>query len=443
MLKPVTVLKPATVLKPVTVLAAAAAMAAGVMSGCGSAGHPAAGAPPVTAGAPLGAPATTTGPAAGTGAVGTGTAGHPGTGGTAPGTTTTPSCTATRVVAAWPLARRVAQVIGAPTDRADPAAVAEAVHDQVGGILLLGSLPPAGPLRAALAPARTGGAAVPLVMADEEGGGVQRLVPAVTSMPWPRDMARTMTTAQVRALAAQVGGQMKALGVGVDLAPVADLDAGSALTSADPDGPRSFGPDPAVAARYAAAFAAGMADSGVLAVVKHFPGLGGATGNTDYGPAATPAWAGPGAAALQPFRSVLAGGAGAVMVANATVPGLSAGPASLSPAVITTVLRRQLGFRGLVVTDSLSAGAIGAAGYSLPAAAVAAIGAGADMVLFGSTLTPGDEAALAPAPLQASISAVEAALTAAVVSGRLPAARLDAAVADVMAAKGVNLCQSH
>lgn len=418
-------------------LVAAATVAAGLMSGCGSAAPRVGGAPPASAGVAPSAPATGNGPA------GTAAAGRGGHSGSSPVATTAPSCTAARVVSAWPLARRVAQVIGAPTDRADPAAVAEVVRDQVGGMLLLGSLPPAGPLAAALAPARGAGAAAPLVMADEEGGGVQRLVPAVTSMPWPRDMARTMTTAQVRTLAAEVGGQMRALGVGVDLAPVADLDAGSALTSADPDGPRSFGADPAVAARYAGAFAAGMADSGVLAVVKHFPGLGGATGNTDYGPAATPAWAGPGAAALQPFRSVLAAGARAVMVANATVPGLSGGPASLSPAVITKVLRGQLGFRGLVVTDSLSAGAIGAAGYSLPAAAVAAIGAGADMVLFGSTLTPADEAALAPVPLQASISAVESALTAAVATGRLPAGRIDAAVADVMAAKGVNLCQAH
>ena len=336
----------------------------------------------------------------------------------------------------------MAQLIVAPVDRADPAAIAVALRAHVGGLLLLGALPGAQPLTAALAPTRPGGATAPMVMADEEGGGVQRLVPAVVSIPWPQEMARTMTTDQVRSLAARVGQQMRRLGVGVDLAPVADLDSGPQLSSSDPDGPRSFSADPAVASRYVAAFARGLQDGGVLAVVKHFPGLGGATGNTDYGPAVTPAWSGPDGPAVVAFRAAVSAGARAVMVANATVPGLTTGPATLSPAVMTGLLRRELGFRGLIVTDSLSAGAITAAGYGVPGAAETAVAAGADMVLFGSTLTPADEAALAPGPLQASISAIEAALTGAVASGRLPVSRLDAAVADVLAAKGVDACRA-
>jgi beta-N-acetylhexosaminidase len=86
------------------------------------------------------------------------------------------------------------------------------------------------------------------------------------------------------------------------------------------------------------------------------------------------------------------------MIANATVPGLSDQPAAVSSDVIESTLRRQLGFRGLIITDSLSAGAIGEAGYTLAGAAVAAVVAGADMVLFGSTL----------APTQSSASAVRA-----------------------------------
>jgi beta-N-acetylhexosaminidase len=99
-------------------------------------------------------------------------------------------------------------------------------------------------------------------------------------------------------------------------------------------------------------------------------------------------------------------------------------------------------FAGLVMTDSLSAGAVQAAGYTVPAAAVAAIKAGADMVLFGSTLTPAQTALLAPAPLGASISSVTEALVAATTAGSLSVDRLDDAVAHVVAATGTDLCRA-
>lgn len=283
-------------------------------------------------------------------------------------------------------------------------------------------------------------------MADEEGGGVQRLVPAVPSMPWPQQMARSMSPAAVRELSEQVGRRVSALGVDVDLAPVLDLDGAAVLSASDPDGPRSFGTDPAQVAAYGTAFVAGMRQAGVLAVVKHFPGLGGSTGNTDYGPASTRPWAELESGGLLPFANLFRGGAAAVMVANASVPGLSAGPASLSSAVVTAELRGRVGFRGLMLTDSLSAGAIRAAGYSVPAAAaaaaVAALAAGDDMVLFGSTLIPADTAALSPGALQASIESIEEAVVRAVSDGELPLSRLDEAVADVLSAKGFDPCRA-
>jgi beta-N-acetylhexosaminidase len=95
----------------------------------------------------------------------------------------------------------------------------------------------------------------------------------------------------------------------------------------------------------------------------------------------------------------------------------------------------------LVVTDSLSAGAITKAGFTLPHAAVASVEAGADLVLFGSTLTPAETALLSPAHVEASRAAIVDALVAAVAHGDLPTARLDEAVAHVLAAKGVNPCQ--
>src|SRR5450759_4971620 len=90
--------------------------------------------------------------------------------------------------------------------------------------------------------------------------------------------------------------------------------------------------------------------------------------------------------ALVPFRAAVRSGAPAVMVSNASVPGLTRSPSSLSPRVIGDLLERQLDFHGLVVTDSLSAGAILTGGRTLAQATVEAIAAGADLVLFLSLI---------------------------------------------------------
>jgi beta-N-acetylhexosaminidase len=183
-----------------------------------------------------------------------------------------------------------------------------------------------------------------------------------------------------------------------------------------------------------------MEQAGVLAVAKHFPGLGGASGNTDYGPASTPPYSQLQQAGLRPFEQAIRAGVKAIMVANASVPGLTSQPASVSPAVINGVLREDLHFSGLVLTDSLSAGAISAAGYTVASAAVASIEAGADMVLFGSTLTAAATAALAPGPLARDTGAVVAAIAAAARRGAIPKGRLDQAVLHVLAAQGADVC---
>jgi beta-N-acetylhexosaminidase len=311
----------------------------------------------------------------------------------------------------------------------------------VGGLLLLGNATPpanlAAQLDGALGPP---GGARPLVMADQEGGGIQRLAGAVTTMPWPRDAVASLTPAQLQALTTRVGHQMRQLGVTVDLAPVLDLDAGAGPSAADPDGLRSFSANPAVTTAYGVAFSRGLQTAGVLPVVKHFPGLGGSTGNTDYGPASTQPISALRAAGLLPFQAAIRSGAPAVMVANATVPGLTTLPASLSPAAINGLLRTDLGFTGLVLTDSLSAGAITAAGYDLPRAAVASIDAGGDMILFGSTLTPADAAQLSPANVERSIRQVVQAISAAVAAGTLSNSRIDDAVVHVLTVRGVPVC---
>lgn len=118
------------------------------------------------------------------------------------------------------------------------------------------------------------------------------------------------------------------------------------------------------------------------------------------------------------------------MVANASIPGLTTLPAIVSPAVVTSVLREQLHFTGLVITDSPSATALSAAGYSVPAASVAALRAGADMVLYNAT--PSTVANLTRQVVRAIVSAVG--------SGAVARSRLERAVLHILSAKRINVC---
>ncbi len=347
-----------------------------------------------------------------------------------------PSATATAcsngtVLTTWSLTRLAEQTLVIPVDEADVASVAAEVAAGAGGVILFGSSAPAS-LAADLRrlDASAPGGITPLVMTDEEGGDVQRMANLVGAIPSARTMAATLTPAQIRQLATAAGQRMRAAGVTMDLAPVLDLDNGQGPNNRDPDGTRSFSLDPGVAGADGTAFMQGLEAGDIVPVVKHFPGLGQATGNSDAGPASTLPWASLERGGLVPFEDAFAARAPVVMIANATIPGLSGLPASISATVITHVLRDQLGFQGLVMTDSLSSGALADIGYSVPRAVVAAISAGADMVLY-----------TAPAAKVSSLtSATAAALVAAVNAGTLPRNRLIAAVSQVLSVKGVHLC---
>lgn len=319
-----------------------------------------------------------------------------------------------------------------PVQEDDVASAASEVAAGAGGVILFGSYAPSdlGPELAALTRLAPGRVA-PFVMADEEGGVVQRLANLVGSLPSAREMAATMTPGQVENLVRSVGERMHDAGVSMDLAPVLDLDAGSGPNASDADGTRSFSLDPELATRNGLAFADGLIAAGVVPVLKHFPGLGRATGNTDLEPAQTQPWPALQRAGILPFEAAIRAGMPAVMISNASVPGLTSMPASLSSAVITGVLRDQLGFTGLVLTDSLSAIAVSGAGYSVPRAAVAALAAGADMVMFNG----GDPQATAE-QTQETVSAIAAAAQ----EGFLARTRLINAVVHILAAKHINLC---
>jgi beta-N-acetylhexosaminidase len=340
-------------------------------------------------------------------------------------------CSNQMVLARWTIDRLAAQVVAVPVQETDVASVAAEVSQGVGGVLLFGATAP-GDLGSALASVEsTGpGGIRPFVMTDEEGGGVQRMANLVGSIPWARQMGSTMSPAEIQSLAESVGKAMLQQGVTMDLAPVLDVDGGDGPNAIDPDGWRSFSDNTTVATNDGLAFAAGLEAAGVIPVVKHFPGLGGASGNTDDGPASTlpyPTLLGGG---LLPFEAAVSAKLPAVMVSNATVPGLSTLPASLSAAVIDGLLVGQLHYQGLILTDSLDALAISDLGLNVAQASVESITAGADMILFSS----GDQAQI--------LASIQAAMVAAVGDGQLSQGRLVDAASKVLSAKGVSLCPS-
>jgi len=208
-----------------------------------------------------------------------------------------------------------------------------------------------------------------LVATDQEGG-------AARTIPWIGPAAGqpdSGSAAAVRASASAAGRELRAAGVDIDLAPVADVPSGSRAFVA----PRAYTGTPgAVAARVGAAVE-GLRAGGVDAAVKHFPGLGGATASTDDGPATLQA-----VPPLAPFRAAITAGARLVMAGHALYPALDPRHiASQSPVILGALLRRRLGFRGVIVTDSMEARAV-LARSSLEQAAIRSIRAGADLLLL-------------------------------------------------------------
>lgn len=246
-----------------------------------------------------------------------------------------------------------------------------------------------------------------LLMLDQEGGRVNRVQGSFAA---PSQLVAGMGGAQrVRALERSSAIGLRRLGVNLDLAPVADVRTNpSDLVIGD----RSFGSDPARVGPLVAAAVKGLHDGGVGATLKHFPGLGGAAGDPHFAiPTDRESEAQWTRVQMPAFKAGIAAGADAVMTTAVYVPGLGGGntPAMFYGPVVNR-LRTQLGFQGVIATDSLSMGGIGVR-YSLPRAAVLALAAGNDMLLLGSG-DPVNEAA------------TMAAVRAAVLSGRIDRRKL-------------------
>lgn len=347
-----------------------------------------------------------------------------------PTSTPTPGPACADPAVTWSLARRLAQLLIVGGQFSNLAASTPAASAGAGAFVFFGQ-PAAGSgpaIRSGLAVLASAGAAgggvAPWMSTDEEGGLVQRLANVVGPLPSPRQMAAQWSAAQVRSALAAHAASMRALGITMDLAPV--LDTASPSNPVADEGDRSFSENGQVAAAYGLAFADGLLAGGVVPVGKHFPGFGHADANTDLGPATDPPLSRLVSNDLVPFEAAIAAGQPVIMVSHVAVPGLSGtAPASLT-AAIYDYLRDTLGFDGVAMTDSLEAGAISAAGYSEPAAAVAAVEAGADMVMVGASSWP------------ATLDALEQA----VASGALPLFRVNASVDRILAAKGFAICGS-
>jgi beta-N-acetylhexosaminidase len=349
-------------------------------------------------------------------------------------TTSNLAC-ATKVVETWSLTRVARETVVVSAQGTSLASLTSAAAQGYGGFILFGTTAPA-TLPATLASLRRvePDHLVPLVMSDDEGGEIIRFSNLVGQWPWPQTMGATMTSAQIMATGERVGAAMLKAGLNVDLAPVADVDGRAVFPGeADPDGYRSFGASPTKDAADVVAFATGLMHAHVVSVVKHFPGLGGTSPDTDYGPAATKSWAVLQSTGLVPCRAAIKAGVNAIMMSNASVPGLTTLPAGLSPQAVSA-LRHQLGFHGLLMTDALGAGAISALHLSIAQASVKAIGAGVDEVLGSNPSTP--------AQALQTASLMTAAIVAAVEGHTLTRAQVVSAAAQVVAATNTLSCPS-
>ena len=225
-----------------------------------------------------------------------------------------------------------------------------------------------------------------LIAVDQEGGKVQRLKSKYGfygKFPKASDVAR-MDQKQIKKTYEKMAKELKSVGINYDLAPVVDLDINPKNHVIHGLG-RSFGKDPKTVAAYAGTFIAAMHRYGVLTSLKHFPGHGSSVGDTHKGFVdVTNLWK---KVELEPYR-LLNKKADTVMVAHVFNKKLdSRYPATLSNKTVNGLLRKKLGFNGVVITDDLQMGAISKK-YGLRNTLKLAINAGDDMLLFGNQLDP-------------------------------------------------------
>ena len=326
----------------------------------------------------------------------------------------------TQELAADPELGRLADAVLIPPFRGsrEPGWIRAALADGLAGVTLFGlNVQDSGQLAALTARLRAA-TTEPIIAIDEEGGDVTR-ISHQTGSDYPGNAALgaiddvSLTTSVYAAL----GADLAALGINLDLAPAVDVN-----TAADNPiiGTRAFGSDPDLVARHGAAAVAGLQSAGVAACAKHFPGHGSTTLDSHLVLATVDA---PMSVLrkrdLPPFEAAIAAGVRAIMPSHLRVPELTGElPASLSARALTDLLRGELGFTGVIVSDGLEMRAVSEK-YGIPEAAVQAVIAGTDLLCLGRDQD------------QESFLAVKAALMEAVRSRRLTGERLEEAAARV------------
>jgi beta-N-acetylhexosaminidase len=261
-------------------------------------------------------------------------------------------------------------------------------------------------------------AKVPLLVGADFERGVGMRVQEGTLFPYSMAVAATGSPEDAYTMGKNTAIEARAVGVPWIFAPDADVNS-------NPENPiintRSFGEDPARVSEFVAAFVRGVQENGGLATAKHFPGHGDTSTDSHLDlPLVSSDLDHLNRVELAPFRAAIAAGAGSIMTGHLAVPALEPDanvPATMSHRITTDLLRGQMGFDGLVVTDALDMGGV-TVRYPPGEAAVRSILAGADVLLV-------------PPVLDAALQAVHEA----VASGRIPIARLDEAVTRVLRAK--------
>lgn len=254
-------------------------------------------------------------------------------------------------------------------------------HPLIGGVILFARNCPDAATAAALA-AQIHGLRTPavLVTIDQEGGRVQRLQQGVTRLPapamigalWDADPARACRLA--RDAGWLMAAELLALGIDLSFAPVVDLGGRSRVI-----GDRAFHRDPEAVAQLGVAHARGMAEAGMRAVAKHFPGHGGVAEDTHVErPVDRRRYADLELADLRPFERLIGAGLAGVMMSHVLYPEVAPEPASLSHRWVHGILRERMGFQGAVVADDLGMHAAGVAGDAV-ARVRAALAAGCDL----------------------------------------------------------------
>lgn len=270
--------------------------------------------------------------------------------------------------------------------------------------------------------------AIPLLIGVDQEGGVVNRLQSGTVMPGNMALGATRSTEASRRVGQAIGAELRALGINVNFAPVVDVNV-------NPDNPvigvRSFGSDPQLVSEMGVAYIQGLHDAGVAASAKHFPGHGDTAVDSHLGlPSVPHDRARLDAVELKPFQAAIDAGVDLLMTAHVTFPAIDSSmvnsrldntpiyvPATLSAPVLTGLIRDELGFKGVVVTDCLQMKAI-TDHFGPEDAVIRAVQAGTDIILMPSDLSRAYQAVLA-----------------AVKNGVIPEAAVDQSVNRILALK--------